>query len=364
MKKLKVMTVVGTRPEIIRLSEVLKKLDQADYIDHVLVHTGQNYDYELNQIFFEDLGLRKPDYYLDAAGTSPSITIGNILTKIDSILDEVRPDKFLILGDTNSSLAAIAAKKKGILVYHCEAGNRCFDSRVPEELNRRLVDHISDVNLPYSSIARDYLIQEGILNHRIIVTGSPMREVLEHNRLKIEASNVLENLSLTHSNYIVVSLHREENVSKSEALALLVESLHAVLDEYKIPMVVSLHPRTKLELEKQQMKLNKQIFLMPPLSFTDYIKLQQHAKFVLSDSGTISEEAAILNLNAINVRRSQERPEALNHGVVPLSGLDKHSILQSIAYVLNRNGIGSVPNDYMDNDFSDRVINALLSNFY
>ena len=361
MNKLKIMTVIGTRPEIIRLSEVIKKLDSMDSVDHILVHTGQNYDYELNQIFFEDLELRQPNYYLDAAGDSVSITVGNILIKLDPIIEREKPDKFLVLGDTNSALSAIAAKKRGIPVYHCEAGNRSFDERVPEELNRKLVDHISDVNLAYSSIARGYLISEGIAPKRLIVSGSPMREILVKQANRVSESKVLEKLNLKNMKYIVASLHRDENVSNEDSLKKLAKSLNLIENKYKLKIIVSLHPRTKKELEKNDIALSESIILCPPLSFSDYINLQLNAFVVLSDSGTISEEAAILNLRAVNIRNSQERPEAYNHAVVPLSGLEFDDIIRSIEFVTSRVSITSIPIDYMEEDFSDRVLSSLLS---
>ena len=361
MNKLKIMTVIGTRPEIIRLSEVIKKLDNMDSIDHILVHTGQNYDFELNQIFFEDLELRQPNYYLDAAGDSASSTIGNILIKLDPIIEKEKPDKFLVLGDTNSALSAIVAKKRGIAVYHCEAGNRSFDERVPEELNRKIVDHISDVNLAYSSISREYLISEGIAPNRIVLTGSPMPEVLSINSKKINDSKKMTDLGLKKNEFIIASLHREENVSDEISLKKLVNSLKSVIVEFGLPIVISLHPRTKKELQKYGIDLGDKITSLPPLSFSDYISLQKNAYVVLSDSGTISEESAVLNLKAINVRASQERPEAFNHAVVPLSGLNAHDIIRAIRFVVDRGNLHSIPFDYTTQDFSLRVISSLIS---
>ena len=356
------MTVIGTRPEIIRLSEVIKKLDSMCSIEHILVHTGQNYDYELNQIFFEDLELRQPNYYLGAAGDSVSVTIGNILIKLDPIIEREKPDKFLVLGDTNSALSAIAAKKRGIPIYHCEAGNRSFDVRVPEELNRKIVDHISDVNLAYSSISREYLISEGIAPNRIVLTGSPIPEVLSIYSKKINDSKKMTELSLKQNEFIIASLHREENVSDESSLKKLVNSLKSVIVEFGLPIVISLHPRTKKELEKYGIDLGDKIISLPPLGFSDYISLQKNAYVVLSDSGTISEESSVLNLKAINVRASQERPEAFNHAVVPLSGLDSDDIIRAIKLVTNRDKIASIPVDYSTTDFSYRVISSLLSN--
>jgi UDP-N-acetyl-L-fucosamine synthase len=361
MKKLKVMTVVGTRPEIIRLSELIKKLDRLDSIDHILVHTGQNYDYELNQIFFEDLNLRKPNYYLNAAMESPTATIGKTLIEIDKVLEIEKPDKFLILGDTNSALSAIAAKKRRIPIYHMEAGNRCFDDRVPEETNRKLIDHISDYNLPYSYIAREYLIQEGLSKQKIIKTGSPMFEVLNANKKSIDQSKILLTLNLTKKEYIVISTHREENVSNSESIQSVFETINFLQDRYKLPIIISLHPRTKKELEQRNLKLNSGIITLAPLSFSDYIHLQMNAKYVISDSGTISEEAAILGFKAVNFRTSQERPEAFELGIVSLSGLNFEGVIRSLEILDQRILPIQVPDDYKVDNFSERVINTVIS---
>jgi UDP-N-acetylglucosamine 2-epimerase (non-hydrolysing) len=361
MNKLKVMTVVGTRPEIIRLSELIKKLDQLDFIDHVLVHTGQNYDYELNQIFFEDLNLRKPNYYLNAAMDSPAATIGKTLIEIDKVLETEKPDKFLILGDTNSALSAIAAKKRRIPIYHMEAGNRCFDDRVPEETNRKLVDHISDYNLPYSYIAREYLIQEGIQKHRIIKTGSPMFEVLSANKASIEQSKILSTHHLEKNNYIVISSHREENVSNSSSIQSVFETINKLYAYYKLPIIVSLHPRTKKELEQRNLIFDEGIVSLAPMAFSDYIHLQMNAKYVVSDSGTISEEAAILGIKAVNFRTSQERPEAFELGIVPLSGLHFEDVIRALTILDQRNTPHQIPEDYSGENFSERVINTIVS---
>ena len=356
-----ICTVVGTRPEIIRLSAVLKKLDAFESIKHVLIHTGQNYDYELNQIFFEDLGLREPDYYLDATEKSPLKTISSIIWKSEYVLTKIKPDAFLVLGDTNSALAAIAAKKHRIPVFHCEAGNRSFDERVPEELNRKLVDHMADVNLPYSRHARDYLLREGIAPSRIVVTGSPMREVLELQAAKVSKSNILSTLKITKNNYFLVSSHREENVSNPVELKKLVATLNGLAKDYKLPVIVSTHPRTKKELEKLNLKLDSNVQLIKPFGYSDYLRLQQDAKCVLSDSGTISEESAILGIPAVNIRYSQERPEAFEKGVLPLVGLDYELVKLGIDWVLSRTVKPEIPEDYKSTDFSDRVINTLLS---
>ena len=356
-----ICTVVGTRPEIIRLSAVLKKLDAFESIKHVLIHTGQNYDYELNQIFFEDLGLRAPDYYLDATEKSPLKTISSIIWKSEHVLTKIKPDAFLVLGDTNSALAAIVAKKHRIPVFHCEAGNRSFDERVPEELNRKLVDHMADVNLPYSKHARDYLLREGIAPSRIVVTGSPMKEVLELQAAKVSKSNILSTLKITKNNYFLVSSHREENVSNPVELQKLVATLNGLATKYKLPVIVSTHPRTKKELEKLNLKLDGNVQLIKPFGYSDYLRLQQDAKCVLSDSGTISEESAILGFPAVNIRYSQERPEAFEKGVLPLVGLDFELVKLGIDWVLSRTVKPEIPEDYKSSDFSDRVINTLLS---
>jgi UDP-N-acetylglucosamine 2-epimerase (non-hydrolysing) len=330
MIKLKVVTVVGTRPEIIRLSRVMAALDASLSIEHIIVHTGQNYDYELNQIFFDDLGIRKPDYFLNAAGNTATETVGNILIKIDSLLVELCPDAFLVLGDTNSCLCAIPAKKRHIPIFHMEAGNRCFDQRVPEETNRKIVDHISDVNLTYSDIAREYLLREGLPADRIIKTGSPMFEVLNHYMSSIETSDVLNRLSLEKHKYFVVSAHREENINNQSNFNSLINSLNLVAENFDLPVIVSTHPRTKKMIDSAGVSLHKNIQLLKPLGFNDYNALQLHSKAVLSDSGTISEESSILNFPALNIRQAHERPEAMEEASVMMVGLNPERILQGL----------------------------------
>jgi len=329
MKKLKVLTVVGTRPEIIRLSQVILKLDASPAIEHILVHTGQNYDYELYEVFFEDLGLRKPDYFLNAAGGNATTTAGQILIKIDPVLESQKPDAFLVLGDTNSCLCAIAAKKRHIPVFHMEAGNRCFDQRVPEETNRKIVDHVSDINLTYSSIAREYLLREGLPADRIIKTGSPMFEVLNAYMDKIDASDVLARLSLKKESYFVVSAHREENINSGNFVKL-VTALNEVAEKYQLPVIVSTHPRTRNKIKETGAVFNEFIQLMKPLGFHDYNHLQKNAKAVLSDSGTISEESSIMNFPALNIREAHERPEAMEEASVMMVGLNPERILQGL----------------------------------
>ena len=330
MKKLRVVTVVGTRPEIIRLSRVMAALDASLAIEHIIVHTGQNYDYELNQIFFDDLDIRKPDYFLNAAGNTATETVGNILIKIDSLLVELCPDAFLVLGDTNSCLCAIPAKKRHIPIFHMEAGNRCFDQRVPEETNRKIVDHISDINLTYSDIAREYLLREGLPADRIIKTGSPMFEVLNHYLSSIEASDVLNRLSLKKHKYFVVSAHREENINNQSNFKGLINSLNLIAENFDIPVIVSTHPRTKKMIDSAGVSLHKNIQLLKPLGFNDYNALQLHSKAVLSDSGTISEESSILNFRALNIRQAHERPEAMEEASVMMVGLNPERVLQGL----------------------------------
>jgi len=362
MKKLKVMTVVGTRPEIIRLSAVINKLEESDAIEHMLVHTGQNYDYELNEVFFKDFKLKKPDYFLNAATGTAVETIGNILVKIDPIMEEVKPDAFLVLGDTNSCLTVIAAKRRHIPIFHMEAGNRCFDQRVPEETNRKIVDHTSDINLTYSDIAREYLLREGLPADRIIKTGSPMFEVINSRREDIEKSNVLERLNLKERQYFVVSAHREENISSEVNFLDLVDSLNAIADKYKLPMIVTTHPRTRKMIEAKEIKLNQLITLMKPLGFNDYVKLQTKAKVVISDSGTISEESSTLGFKALNIRQAHERPEAMEEASVMMVGLEKERILQGLE-VLETQKINTLRQveDYSMPNVSDKVLRIILS---
>lgn len=365
MKKLKVLTVVGTRPEIIRLSCVLAKLDESPVIDHTLVHTGQNYDYELNQIFFEDLGLRKPDYFLEAAGSNATETIGNILIKIDPILEEVQPDAFLVLGDTNSCLCAIPAKKRKIPIFHMEAGNRCFDQRVPEETNRKIVDHISDINLTYSSIAREYLLREGMPPDQVIKTGSPMYEVLNHFMTKIDSSDVLKRLELQKHKYFVVSAHREENISSEKNFKGLMDSLNQIAEKYGYTIIVSTHPRTRNMLNEKKVDSHKLVNYLKPLSFSDYNALQKNAFAVLSDSGTISEEASIMNFRALNIRETHERPEAMEETSVMMVGLNPERIIQGLVE-LESQTIGEDRTflpvaDYNMPNVSEKVVRIILS---
>lgn len=365
MKKLKVLTVIGTRPEIIRLSRVLVALDNSDAIEHILVHTGQNYDYELNQIFFEDLGLRKPDYFLEAAGKNATTTAGQILINIDPVLEEVNPDAFLVLGDTNSCLCAIAAKKRNIPIFHMEAGNRCFDQRVPEETNRKIVDHVSDINLTYSSIAREYLLREGLPADRIIKTGSPMFEVLHHYLPQIEASDVLSKLELEQGKFFVVSAHREENINSEKNFMGLIESLNAIAEQYKMPIIVSTHPRTRNMIDKMQVEVRPEVQFLKPLGFHDYNALQMRSYAVLSDSGTISEESSILNFRALNIRQAHERPEAMEEASVMMVGLSPERIMQGLTQVL-RQKVGAERNfrevgDYSMPNVSEKVVRIILS---
>ena len=333
VKPIKVMTVVGTRPEIIRLSRVISRLQQSVSIEHVLVHTGQNYDYTLNEIFFEELKLPKPNHYLDAAGENATQTIGQILIKIDALLEKIRPDAFLVLGDTNSCLSVIPAKKRKIPIFHMEAGNRCFDQRVPEETNRKLVDHIADINLTYSDISRGYLLREGLPPDQVIKTGSPMFEILSHYTVQIQKSKILQELNLKENNYFLVSAHREENINNTSNFSNLIESLNALAEEYTFPVIVSTHPRTKKQIEVLNLKTHPLIQFLPPQGFLAYNKLQINSFVVLSDSGTISEESSILNFKALNIRESHERPEAMEETSVMMVGLNKKRILQAIEVV-------------------------------
>ena len=363
--RLKVMTVVGTRPEIIRLARVMNALDNSDAIEHIIVHTGQNYDYELNQIFFDDLAIRKPDYFLNAAGTTATETIGKILINIDPLLEELQPDAFLVLGDTNSCLCAIPAKKRHIPIFHMEAGNRCFDQRVPEETNRKIVDHISDINMTYSDIAREYLLREGLSADRIIKTGSPMFEVLNHYLPSIKSSNILERLSLEINNYFVVSAHREENISSESNFKGLVTSLNLVAEKYDLPIIVSTHPRTRKMIDAKDIVLHKNVHLLKPLGFNDYNALQLHSKAVLSDSGTISEESSILNFPALNIRQAHERPEAMEEASVMMVGLNPERILQGLIQLdtQKRGNERSFRNvvDYSMPNVSDKVVRIIIS---
>ena len=322
------MTVVGTRPEIIRLACVLPQLDK--HFDHVLVHTGQNYDYELNQIFFDDLGLKKPDYFLDAAGSNGAETIGKVIIAVDKVLEDVCPDALLVLGDTNSCLSVIPAKRRKIPTFHMEAGNRCFDMRVPEEINRRIVDHTADINLTYSSIAREYLLNEGLPADRIIKTGSPMNEVLSFYKLKIESSDILKRLKIVKDSYFLVSAHREENIDSDSNFLKFVDSLNSIAKKYNLPVIVSTHPRTQKRIDAKKIKFHANVKLQKPLSFTDYNNLQINAKTVLSDSGTINEEASILNFPALNIREAHERPEGMEEAVAMMVGLNVDRIMQAI----------------------------------
>lgn len=365
MKKLKVVTVVGTRPEIIRLSRVMDALDASPAIEHIIVHTGQNYDYELNQIFFDDLGIRKPDYFLNAAGQTATETVGNILIKIDPLLEELCPDAFLVLGDTNSCLCAIPAKKRHIPIFHMEAGNRCFDQRVPEETNRKIVDHISDVNLTYSDIAREYLLREGLPADRIIKTGSPMFEVLNHYLPSIVSSNVLLKLSLTKYEYFVVSAHREENISNPENFGNLMQSLNQIADVYHFPIIVSTHPRTQKMIDKMQIKMRPEVKFLKPMGFNDYNALQLYSKSVLSDSGTISEESSTLNFPALNLRQAHERPEAMEEASVMMVGLNPERILQALVQLESQKrgeerSFRRVA-DYSMPNVSDKMVRIIIS---
>jgi len=365
MKKLKVLTVVGTRPEIIRLSCTLIALDKSPAIEHILVHTGQNYDYELNEIFFEDLGLKKPDYFLEAAGKNATETIGNILIKIDPLLESIKPDAFLVLGDTNSCLCAIPAKKRKIPVFHMEAGNRCFDQRVPEETNRKIVDHISDINLTYSSIAREYLLREGLSPDRVIKTGSPMFEVLNKFLPKIKTSTVLEKLNLEKNKFFVVSAHREENISNPRNLNGLIDSLNQIAELYNYPIIVSTHPRTRNMITNKNIKTHNNIRFLKPLGFLDYNSLQMNSFAVLSDSGTINEESSILNFRALNLREAHERPEAMEEASVMMVGLNPERVIQGLKEISNQSIAEErnfrVVSDYSMPNVSLKVVRIIIS---
>ncbi len=362
MKRLKVMTVVGTRPEIIRLACVMKKLDTSPAVEHILVHTGQNYDYELNEVFFKDLRLRKPDYFLNAAASNATATAGRVLEAIDGVLEKVRPEAFLVLGDTNSCLSAIAAKKRHIPVFHMEAGNRCFDQRVPEETNRKIVDHISDINLCYSSIAREYLLKEGLAPDQVIKTGSPMFEVLSEQMPKVKrnATKVLKQNGVTKGKYFIVSAHREENIADDKHFHSLVSVLNQIAEEYKLPIIVSTHPRTRKKIEETGVKFNKLIRLMKPMGLTEYLALQMNSKVVLSDSGTISEESSILGFKALNLREAHERPEAMEEAAVMMVGLNKERILQALNHLNVAKSCRNVY-DYSMPDVSEKVVRIILS---
>lgn len=365
MKKLKVMTVVGTRPEIIRLSRVMAALDSSEAIEHITVHTGQNYDYELNEIFYEDLGIRKPDFFLNAAGKNAAETIGLIIAAIDPVLEDVQPDAFLVLGDTNSCLCAIPAKKRHIPIFHMEAGNRCFDQRVPEETNRKIVDHISDINLTYSSIAREYLLREGLPADRIIKTGSPMYEVLQHYLPQIEKSDIVQRFNLEKEKFFVVSAHREENINSEKNFNGLITSLNLIAQKYGYPIIVSTHPRTRKMLELKNSQVHPLVQWMKPLGFSDYNALQINAFAVLSDSGTISEESSILNFRALNIREAHERPEAMEEASVMMVGLTPERILQGLVQLQNQNIEGErysiLVSDYSMPNVSEKIIRIILS---
>lgn len=362
MKKLKVMTVVGTRPEIIRLSAVIHRLELSNAIDHTLVHTGQNYDYELNEIFFKEFHLKKPDYFLEAAASTAARAIGNMLNKIDPVLEEVVPDAFLVLGDTNSCLCAIAAKKRQIPIFHMEAGNRCFDQRVPEETNRKIVDHVADINLTYSDIAREYLLREGFPADRIIKTGSPMYEVLNARRSGIESSRILQELALEKERYFVISAHREENINRESNFTTLMDTLQTLAETYELPIIISTHPRTQKMIDEKKVVLHPLIKTIKPLGFNDYVKLQVEAKTVLSDSGTISEESSILGFKALNIRETHERPEAMEEAAVMMVGLKKERVLQGLEILeIQPKGILRPVEDYQMPNVSEKVLRIILS---
>lgn len=363
VKKLKVMTVVGTRPEIIRLSRVMAKLDE--HCEHILVHTGQNYDYELNEIFFQDLGIRKPDHFLSAAGSTGAETIGNVIIKVDQVLAEVKPEAVLVLGDTNSCMAVLPAKRRKIPTFHMEAGNRCFDMRVPEETNRRIVDHTADINLTYSTIARDYLLAEGIPADRVIKTGSPMFEVLNHYMQQIDGSDVLARLGLQQGQFFVVSAHREENVDSPKQLVKLAETLNTVAAHYNLPVIVSTHPRTRNRIEAQGINFHPNIQLLKPLGFHDYNQLQKNAKAVLSDSGTINEESSIMNFPALNLREAHERPEGMEEASVMMIGLAVERVMQGLT-ILETQRSGNLRDlrlvsDYSMPNVADKVVRIIHS---
>jgi UDP-N-acetyl-L-fucosamine synthase len=363
MKKLKIVTVVGTRPEIIRLACVIKKLDK--HCEHILIHTGQNYDYELNEIFFDDLGIRKPDYFLDAAGSTSAETIGNVIIKVDKVLAEVEPKAMLVLGDTNSCMAVLPAKRRKIPTFHMEAGNRCFDQRVPEEINRRLVDHMADINLTYSSIARDYLLSEGLPADMIIKTGSPMFEVINTYRSGIDSSDILSKLNLEKHKFFVVSAHREENVDSDVNFLKLIDSLNLIAETYNMPVIVSTHPRTQNRIDALGIKFHSLVQLLKPLGFKDYNKLQISAKAVLSDSGTINEESSVMNFPALNLREAHERPEGMEEAAVIMSGLGSERILQSLSILESQprdsERLVRQVHDYSMPNVSDKIVRIIHS---
>jgi UDP-N-acetylglucosamine 2-epimerase len=360
---MKVITIIGTRPEIIRLSRVIFKLDK--FCDHILVHTGQNFDYELNKIFFDDLGIRKPDYFLDAAGNTASATIANVILKVDEVLEAEKPDALLVLGDTNSCLSVIPAKRRKIPIFHMEAGNRCYDQRVPEETNRKIVDHTSDINMPYSAIAREYLLKEGFPADQIIKTGSPMYEVLDYYKDKIDGSNALSRLGVKAREYFVMSTHREENVDSKENLEKIVSILNSICEKYKFPVILSTHPRTQKKLDAFNLKLHPLVQNLKPLGFFDYVQLQKQSFCVISDSGTITEESSILNFPALNMREVHERPEGMEEGVAIMTGLDVQTVLDSIPIATNKNDSPErfiqLVKDYFAPDVSDKVLKIIVS---
>lgn len=363
--QLKVMTVVGTRPEIIRLSRVMSALDNSEAIEHIIVHTGQNYDYELNQIFFDDLGIRKPDFFLNAAGATATETVGQILIKIDPLLESEKPDAFLVLGDTNSCLCAIPAKKRHIPIFHMEAGNRCFDQRVPEETNRKIVDHVSDVNLTYSDIAREYLLREGLPADRIIKTGSPMFEVLNHYLSEITTSDILNKLSLQENKYFVVSAHREENINSDKNFKGLMDSLNLIAEKFGYPIIVSTHPRTQKMIDSKKIAMRSEVQFLKPMGFNDYNALQMKSYAVLSDSGTISEESSTLNFPALNIRDAHERPEAMEEASVMMVGLNPERIMQGLTQLQTQKR-GVERNfrpvaDYSMPNVSEKMVRIILS---
>jgi UDP-N-acetylglucosamine 2-epimerase len=361
---MKIMTLIGTRPEIIKLSRVINELDR--HVNHVLVHTGQNYDYELNEIFFHDLGIRKPDHFLDAAGNNAAETIANVIVKSDALMEEVKPDAFLLLGDTNSCLSVISAKRKKIPIFHMEAGNRCFDQRVPEEINRKIVDHISDINLTYTEYARRYLLNEGLSPDTIIKTGSPMLEVLEYHQKQIESSDILRKLKLEKLDYFLVSAHREENIDADENFNDLLNAINKIANTYNKAVIVSAHPRTRKRIEERKSNdIDNRIQLLKPLGFFDYIAMQKNAKCVISDSGTITEESSILNFPAVTIRQAHERPEGMDEGTLVMCGLKPEHVVESINIVMSQFEENSssfhIVQDYNVNNVSKKVLRIILS---